>query len=226
MMDNQPASKKVAETKSFTIPIDEILPAKYNPRIDLKPDDPDYKALERSIEEFGYVDPLILNTFNKVLISGHQRLKILKAKGYTHVSVSVVNISDEKREKAMNLAMNKIAGREDPEKLKDIFLEFETYDALVELAGYEKQEFERAKQWEDTIPDQEVGQSPGQAKEIYDQGVIKQIVLYYNNEEYSNRITRFGVISEKLKLENNTEIVDMLLDFYEKNHASKSQARQ
>ena len=57
--------------------ISELKPAKYNPRKDLQPNDPEYQQIKRSIEEFGYVDPVIINSDNTV-IGGHQRLKVLK----------------------------------------------------------------------------------------------------------------------------------------------------
>lgn len=43
------------------IPVEQIIPADYNPRKDLKPGDPEYDKLKRSIEQFGYVEPLIWN---------------------------------------------------------------------------------------------------------------------------------------------------------------------
>lgn len=42
--------------------------AEYNPRKDLKPEDIEYKKIKRSIEEFGYVDPLIVNNDITVLV--------------------------------------------------------------------------------------------------------------------------------------------------------------
>lgn len=41
------------------MPISELKPADYNPRKDLKPGDPDYEKLKRSLTEFGYVEPVI-----------------------------------------------------------------------------------------------------------------------------------------------------------------------
>jgi ParB-like chromosome segregation protein Spo0J len=58
------------------IRVSEINPAKYNPRKDLKPGDPEYEKLKKSIQEFGLVEPLVMNRRGNVLISGHQRLKI------------------------------------------------------------------------------------------------------------------------------------------------------
>lgn len=39
----------------------ELTPAEYNPRKDLKPGDPEYEKLKRSITEFGYAEPVIWN---------------------------------------------------------------------------------------------------------------------------------------------------------------------
>jgi DNA modification methylase len=98
------------------VPISEINPAPYNPRVDLKPGDPAYEQLKSSMEQFGYVSPLVWNMRTKTLISGHQRLKLLKEQGCEEVEVSVVDLPLEK-EKALNLALNKITGAWDQEKL-------------------------------------------------------------------------------------------------------------
>ena len=44
-----------------TLKTADLRPANYNPRRDLKPDDVDYQKLRRSIQEFGYVEPIIWN---------------------------------------------------------------------------------------------------------------------------------------------------------------------
>lgn len=41
--------------------VEELKAAEYNPRKDLKPGDAEYEKLKRSIEEFGYVEPVIWN---------------------------------------------------------------------------------------------------------------------------------------------------------------------
>ena len=57
----------------------DINPAPYNPRVDLKSGDPDYEKLQRSIKEFGFVEPLVWNEQTGNLVGGHQRFKILQA---------------------------------------------------------------------------------------------------------------------------------------------------
>jgi ParB-like chromosome segregation protein Spo0J len=101
------------------IPLDEINPAKYNPRKDLKPGDPEYEKLKKSIDEFDLVEPLVMNKQGNVLISGHQRLKILKERGDTETEVSIVDLPPE-RERALNIALNKIRGDWDLPKLSEL----------------------------------------------------------------------------------------------------------
>ena len=121
--------------------ISKINPAKYNPRLDLQPGDPDYKKLKKSIQEFGLVEPLIWNKKTGNLVGGHQRLKILIAEGKTEVDVSVVDLEDSK-EKALNLALNKISGDWDLPKLKDLLQELDTGDFDMEVTGFDDNELE------------------------------------------------------------------------------------
>ncbi len=124
------------------ISLNKINPATYNPRRDLKPDDPEFKQLLRSIDEFGCVQLLIWNKRTSNLVSGHQRLKILQAKGIKEAYVSIVDLPPEK-EKALNIALNKISGDWDQDKLNmllDELLEIPDFD--VELTGFELPDIE------------------------------------------------------------------------------------
>ncbi|MDI6617882.1 MAG: site-specific DNA-methyltransferase [Clostridiales bacterium] len=121
------------------VDINTINPAPYNPRKDLKPGDPEYEKLKKSILNFGLVDPLVMNKRGNVLIGGHQRLKILKQLGYKTVDVSVVDL-DQNKEKALNIALNKIQGDWDEEKLNELISELD--DATLELTGFGAKEIE------------------------------------------------------------------------------------
>ena len=63
------------------ISIEQLVPAPYNPRVDLKPGDPEYEKLQCSINEFGCVEPVVWNKRSGYAISGHQRLKVLQTSG-------------------------------------------------------------------------------------------------------------------------------------------------
>ena len=119
----------------------ELLPAEYNPRKDLKPGDAEYEKLKRSIEQFGYVEPVIWNKTTGKVVGGHQRLKVLMDMGYTEVDCVVVELSVEK-EKALNIALNKISGEWDKEKLALLITDLQAVDFDVALTGFDTAELD------------------------------------------------------------------------------------
>jgi len=139
--------KKRATLNTRVMAVADLLPACYNPRKDLTQEDVQYQQLKNSIEEFDYVDPIIYNTKTKTLISGHQRLKVLKELGYEEIEVNCVDLN-ETREKALNIALNKISGEWNTEKLAELFEDFSTADLDLNSLGIAKEcfaEFESFK---------------------------------------------------------------------------------
>ena len=65
-----------------TIPVTELKTAAYNPRKKLKPGDNEYEKIKNSIQEFGFADPLVVNS-DMTIIGGHQRLTVAMDLGYT-----------------------------------------------------------------------------------------------------------------------------------------------
>lgn len=120
--------------------IKDLKPAEYNPRKALKPEDSDYQKIKRSIETFGYIDPIIINK-DGTIIGGHQRHTVLSDLGYTEVDVVVLDLSKED-EKALNVALNKISGEWDELKLKDLLVELDLGDYDISLTGFDSQELE------------------------------------------------------------------------------------
>ena len=119
----------------------DLLPAEYNPRKDLKPGDAEYEKLKRSITEFGYVEPVIWNKTTGRVVGGHQRLKVLMDMGITEVECVVVELSEEK-EKALNIALNKISGEWDKDKLTLLITDLQGTDFDVSLTGFEPAEID------------------------------------------------------------------------------------
>ncbi|ASJ54421.1 transcriptional regulator [Brevibacillus formosus] len=122
------------------IPVSKINPAPYNPRVDLQPGDSEYEKLKRSIEEFGYVQLLVWNERSGNLVGGHQGFKILVNElGSTEVNVSVVDL-DDNREKALNIALNKINGAWDEEMLAQVLAELQESELDQALTGFDDKE--------------------------------------------------------------------------------------
>lgn len=125
-----------------TIPVGELKPAAYNPRKKLKAGDKEYEKIKNSIQEFGYVEPIICN-YDMTVIGGHQRLTVLKDLGYTEVQCVVVRIEDENKVKALNVALNKITGAWDEQLLADLLVDLKTQDFNTDFTGFEAPEIEQ-----------------------------------------------------------------------------------
>ncbi len=119
----------------------DLLPAEYNPRKDLKPGDAEYEKLKRSITEFGYVEPVIWNQTTGRVVGGHQRLKVLQEMGMTEIDCVIIEVSEEK-EKALNIALNKISGDWDTNKLALLITDLQGSDLDVSLTGFEPVEID------------------------------------------------------------------------------------
>lgn len=136
---------KCFEEKESTMNIQKInilklKPSEYNPRKDLQPEDEEYIKIKNSILEFGYVAPIIVNA-DMTVIGGHQRLKVLKELGYEEIQCIVVDL-DKNKEKALNLALNKISGEWDNDKLEAILAELKETEIDMNITGFSNDEID------------------------------------------------------------------------------------
>ncbi len=123
------------------IEISRLNPAEYNPRLELKAGDSEYEKLKRSIVEFGYVEPIIWNKTTGNIVGGHQRFTVLKDLGHSKVDCVVVEL-DENKEKALNIALNKVHGSWNDDKLSALLTDLEEQDFDITLTGFELSEVE------------------------------------------------------------------------------------
>lgn len=128
------------------IKIEDIKPARYNPR---SISDKDFKKLSESIEQFGLVDPIIINLKNHNIIGGHQRFDYLyyeKKDTELHLielgdigwvfSDTDLEIKDDNHEKALNLALNRISGEWNYDELNKLLDELAEFD-LDKVTGFD-----------------------------------------------------------------------------------------
>lgn len=120
--------------------LSDLKPADYNPRIDLESGMEEYEKLKQSILEFGFVDPPIFNKRTGNLVGGHQRVAVAKDLGLCEeIEVSVVDLPLDK-EKALNVALNKISGRWDDDKLALLLKELDA--DILDLSGFGEDEIQ------------------------------------------------------------------------------------
>lgn len=90
----------------------DLIPAAYNPRKALTPEDPEYQDIKASIQGLGYADPIVIN-YDGTIIKGHQRRTVMMDMGIEEAEVVVLDIRDKAKEKMINVALNKITGKWD-----------------------------------------------------------------------------------------------------------------
>lgn len=138
-----------------TIKITDIKPARYNPR---KISNTEYQKLSNSINEFGLVDPIIINLSNMHIIGGHQRYDVLmdlyiNGDGKYEDLLLIkrgdigwifpneeLSVKDINHEKALNLVLNRVQGEFDIGKLEDLFNDLTVEGFDLEITGFDKDE--------------------------------------------------------------------------------------
>jgi DNA modification methylase len=104
------------------VPLKTLKPAPYNPR---RIDASAMAGLEKSLERFGVVEPIIFNERSGFVVGGHQRLKVLRRQKVKSTDVVIVDL-DEIDEKALNVALNNPAiGGVFSDKLADLLAEIQ-----------------------------------------------------------------------------------------------------
>ena len=112
--------------------VSELCPAPYNPR---KISDEALGRLTKSLSELGDLQPITWNHRTGNVVGGHQRLKCYQAMGKTEVEVWAVDLPLDK-EKAANIALNKLSGEFDIPQLKDLLEEIDTGELDLEITGF------------------------------------------------------------------------------------------
>lgn len=119
--------------------LSELNPAKYNPRKELCQGDPAYEKLKASMLAFGNVEPIVWNKATGNVVGGHQRLRVLQDMGVDESEVSVVDLSDVD-EKRLNIALNKITGDWDEDKLVVLLSDITKSGAAMQPTGFDDKE--------------------------------------------------------------------------------------
>ena len=123
------------------VDINELISPEYNPR---QITDDEMEKLKNSINEFGYISPIIVNKHNNHIVGGNQRCLALKQLGYTMIDVIYINEPDINKEKALNIRLNNLSGEWDKNKLQNILDDLKLQEFDVSLTGFdiEVQKFE------------------------------------------------------------------------------------
>lgn len=119
------------------IKVSELKPSAYNPR---EITEKDFSSLKKSIQEFGFVEPVVINK-EKGIIGGHMRVKAAQELSMETIPCVTVDLPPE-REKLLNLALNRISGRWNTQKLGELIVDLSTKKVDLDLSGFEGWEIE------------------------------------------------------------------------------------
>lgn len=176
-----------------TIPAADLKPAEYNPR---KISREMLATLKRNITEFGLVDPLIVNK-DMTIIGGHQRFKVCLELGFTELPCIVLDLS-KSRERALNLALNKVTGDWNKVKLEKLLKDIEEID--LSFTGFNDEDLD--KMIRDVLPETPEYDIAPRMMEEYN-----YIVLFFRNTlDFQVACSHFGV---KMMQEDTRKVVGL-----------------
>ncbi|HEY5274949.1 MAG TPA: ParB N-terminal domain-containing protein, partial [Coriobacteriia bacterium] len=119
------------------VPIDDLRPDPANPR---RISEDELNALERSLRQFGFVQPVLARREDRTVIGGHQRLVAARRLGLTSVPVTWLDISVQQA-RLLGLALNKISGSWDDALLARLLADLQaTPDVDLSLSGFGEDE--------------------------------------------------------------------------------------
>jgi DNA modification methylase len=119
------------------VPIDDLRPDPANPR---RISEDELDALERSLRQFGFVQPVLARREDRTVIGGHQRLVAARRLGLATVPVTWLDVTVEQA-RLLGLALNKISGTWDEQLLARLLADLEAVpDVDLTLSGFGEDE--------------------------------------------------------------------------------------
>ena len=202
------------------VDINELISPEYNPR---QITDDEMEKLKNSINEFGYIAPIIVNKHNNHIVGGNQRYHALKEMGYDEIDVIFIEETDLNREKTLNIALNKISGDWDNEKLEELLNELNTSDIELILTGFDEFElegllFDADEDLDDEVVDRSIEEAfnniyegLSENEELNDAKSDNRIISFYTADEdlYYKFLNFLGLNSIKLDKKRNVRLEDL-----------------
>jgi DNA modification methylase len=131
------SATKTAVLRVQHVAIDSLKPDPANPR---RISDAELEALTRSINEFGFVEPVLVRKQDNVIVGGHQRVTAARKLGLKTVPAIFLDLTVEQA-RVLNVALNKISGQFDDELLARLLADLlETAD--LTLTGFSEDELD------------------------------------------------------------------------------------
>ncbi len=166
--------------------------------------------------------PIVINKYN-VVLGGNQRLNAAKECGWTHVYVIRADKITDAEEKRFILRDNIDFGKWDLEIINRSYSQKELldYGFQIELLEMNPPEIKETVNnpkpiGDDDVEEPEISEEEmSEAKKDYNDNTIKQIVFQLPSELYEEVLKDMDEISKRLDLDDNSEVLLHLINFYE-----------
>lgn len=213
------------------VPINEIERWPRNPK------EHDLEQIKASLRRHGYIDPIVRDATTGRIVAGHGRQEALtlmhKAGEDAPKRVSVlddgrwavpvlvgVSFENENEAEAYLVASNRLVeiGGWDDKMLSEMLGDMREAEASMDGVGFTAMEITSLL----TVTDEEkaVGKSPEDKLEGFLTGEVKQLVFYFEDEEYSEVLTEVEKVMLAEKLETNTDAFLYILEEFKKSRSN------
>lgn len=189
--------------KIVEVPIKDIKFAEYNPR---EMTDKSFQDLRNSIKKFGIVEPAVLNKGNGC-IGGHMRIRAASAEEYSTYPCYYVDVTEDEA-KILNLALNRITGRWDAEKLGQLVTDLTLRKVDMTLTGFDDWELQYYNQGE--TPKYSEGAGSGISGETPNEAIM--IIFSFRDVEKAEAVGKFFNDGKFVKGNDGTKLYDFLKD--------------
>lgn len=230
---------QVKTKKPIEVEVDKIVFDETNPN---RMERAQIESLKLSLQKYGNIHPVILDSEQKIA-DGYHRVVAYRELGLKKIPAVVMQFDNDDERRLLRQVMNKLHGKHDPEldvaelerlmtydkKQLDELLQID-YKYLEELIRVDREEkaiigtlTANKVQYGDVGGMTDVKRSADDAgtmdyhQDSFLKGNIKQIMVYFSNEEYVEIIPRIQAALKHLGFDNNTSLFMYLLEFWEKN---------
>jgi len=177
-------------------------------------------ALKSTMEKYGFLAPVILNK-NLEVIDGEHRVTVYKELKKETIPAYVLDI-DTIDKKILRQLMNKLRGEHDPFKDKEEFKmihEAGRLNDFTDLLAVNIADFDKVINPPTDNNENRESEKVELSQENYLNGTIKQMILFFSNEDYETIMPKFDKHMKALNVDNHTDLVLEFFKEYEANHA-------
>lgn len=221
-------TKEPIQVDVASIVIDET-----NPNV-MKQDQID--SLKVSLQKYGNVHPIVLDEATKTVADGYHRVIAYQQLGLPTIPAILVRFDNDNERKLCRQVMNKLHGTHDPDKdiaELQLLMDYDRkqMEELLSIDTSYMQDLERINREQQqnflstvtgpkVTTEDAVQQGQDVDPEMYKRdtflhGNIKQITLFFNNDEFTQIYPRVQNAMLDMNISNQTELFIELLTFYE-----------